>query len=92
MSITVTLTAEQQTALLDMIEFALASAEGELESNTYEYEAGIVSYDPADYDPGDLEVWLNDAPELARLLDAMPEIVENAETLKRRLNALEARA
>ena len=86
------LTAEQQNALLNMLEFALVSAEGELETNTYEYEAGKVSYDPTDFDPGDLEVWLNDSPELARILDAMPEIVENAKILKRRLNALEAKA
>lgn len=89
---TVKLTPELQTSLLDVIEYALASAEADLDSNAYEYEAGRVSYDPADFDPEALAVWLNDAPELARLIDAMPEIIENAEILKQRLNALEARS
>lgn len=90
--LTVSLTPEQQNALLDMLEFALVMAEGDMETNCYWDGDGKGIYDPVEFDPDDLAVWLNDAPELAKKLDAMPEIIDQAQTLKRRLNALEPRA
>lgn len=87
--LTVSFTPEQQNALLDMLEFALLSAESDIETNTFSYERGAYRYDPAEFDPDDLAVWLDDAPELAKRLDAMPEIINQAETLKLRLHALE---
>lgn len=84
----ITLNPQQQNALLDMLEFALLSAESDIETNTYE-EDGIGYYRPVDFDPEDLAVWLNDAPELSRKLDAMPEIIDQAELIKKRMNALE---
>ena len=79
----------EQNALLDMLEYALLHAESEIDTNTFDGNKYVIG---PDWDPDDLAVWLNDAPGLARKLDAMGEIMIQAETLKARLNALEVAA
>ena len=89
--LTVSFTPAQQNALLDMLEFALMMAEIVMVTNCHWDGDGKGTYNSVEFDPDDLAVWLDDAPELAKQLDAMPEIIDQAQTLKRRLNALEAK-
>lgn len=86
----ISLNATHQNALLDVLEYALLCAESEINSHTFfEVKGGPRKYIISeDWDPEDLGVWLDLAPELAKKLDAMKEIIENAEALKLSLAGL----